>query len=123
MAGEDVDAIGERLLLNACVLTMDPARPQAEAVVLAGDRIAFVGGNAEARAYAHAGARELDLAGQTLVPGFNEAHNHMLAYGLALAQVDAGYPAVQSIEQLKRAIAERAAATPPGEWVRARGYD
>jgi predicted amidohydrolase YtcJ len=115
--------LGERVLLNARVLTMDPERPEAEAVVLAGERIAFVGGNAEARAYAHAGARELDLAGQTVVPGFIESHNHMLGFGLTLAQVDAGHPAVRSIEQLKRALAERAAGTPPGGWVRARGYD
>src|SRR5919199_5446557 len=113
--------LGERVLLNARVLTMDPERPEAEAVVLAGERIAFVGGNAEARAYAHAGARELDLAGQTVVPGFIESHNHMLGFGLTLAQVDAGYPAVRSIEQLKGALAERAAGTTPGQWVRARG--
>src|ERR671933_855707 len=56
-------------------------------------------------------------------PGFGEAHNHMLGFGLTLAQVDAGYPAVRSIEQLKGALAERAAGTTPGQLVRARGYD
>src|SRR5438552_17653278 len=116
------DGLAEQVLLNATVLTMDPARPSAEAAVLAGERIAFVGDNAGARAYAHAGARELDLAGQTLLPGFNEAHSHMQAFGLTLAQIDAGYPAVTSIAQLTRAVAERAATTPAGEWVRGRGY-
>ena len=39
----------DQLFLNANVLTMDPARPTAEAVVVGEGRIAFVGSNAEAR--------------------------------------------------------------------------
>src|SRR5262245_47799627 len=115
--------MADRILLNANVITMDLARPSAEAVVVEGERIAFVGGNDEARGFARAGAEALDLAGQTLVPGFNEAHNHMLTFGLTLAQVDAGYPAVQSIAEIVRAFAARASEIAPGGWVRGRGYD
>ena len=110
--------MSDRILLNANVITMDPARPSAEAVVIEGGRIAFVGGNAEARAFARPGAQAIDLAGQTLVPGFNEAHNHMLTFGQTLTQIDAGYPTVRSIAELLRAFAARARETPPGAWVR-----
>jgi predicted amidohydrolase YtcJ len=113
----------DQLFLNANVLTMDRARPTAEAVVVGEGRIAFVGSNAEARTFARPGARPIDLAGQTLLPGFNEAHNHMISFGLALAQVDAGYPTVRSITALLAAFAERARGVTPGEWVRGRGYD
>jgi hypothetical protein len=113
----------DRIFLNANVITMDPARPSAEAVVVEGGRIAFVGGIAEARDFARPGAGATDLAGQTLVPGFNEAHNHMLTFGLTLAQVDAGYPSVRSIAEIVRAFAARARETPRGGWVRGRGYD
>ncbi len=113
----------DRILLNANVITLDPARPSAEAVVIEGGRIAFVGGNAEARAFARPGAQATDLAGQTLVPGFNEAHNHMLLFGQTLTQVDAGYPTVRSIAEIVRAFAARASETAPGAWVRGRGYD
>lgn len=113
----------DRLLLNANAITMDPDRPSAEAVVIEGGRIAFVGGNAGARAFARPGAVATDLAGQTLVPGFNEAHNHMLTFGQTLALVDAGYPAIRSVAEIARAFAARAAETPPGGWVRGRGYD
>src|SRR5436189_224729 len=77
----------------------------------------------DARAHARPGAREIDLAGQTLLPGFNEAHNHMISFGLALAQVEAGYPAIRSIAAMMEGFAARARTTPPGEWVRGRGYD
>ena len=113
----------DRIFLNANVITMDAARPSAEAVVVEGGRIAFVGGNAEARAFARAGATMTDLAGQTLVPGFNEAHNHMLMFGQTLALVDAGYPTVKSIAEIVRAFAARARETAPSGWVRGRGYD
>lgn len=102
------------LLLNANVLTMDPARPAAEAIVLDGGRIAFVGGIAEARAVARPGARETDLAGQTLIPSFNEAHNHMLGFDLTLRQIDAGYPAVRSIADLA-VLAQDPRAVPPAD--------
>src|SRR5262245_40377217 len=100
--------MADRILLNANVITMDMARPSGEALVEDGVRICWVGGNDVARGCARAGSEALDLAGQTLVPGFNEAHNHMLTFGLTLAQVDAGYPAVQSIAEIVRAFAARA---------------
>ncbi len=112
-----------QLYLNANVLTMNPAQPTAEAVVVEYERIVFVGSIAEARTHARPGARTIDLAGQTLIPGFNEAHNHMITFGLTLVQVDAGYPAIRSIAAMMAAFAERTSTTPDGVWVRGRGYD
>ena len=113
----------ERLLLNAGMLTMDPDRPRAAALVLVGDRIGYVGDVDGARAFAHPGATETDLGGAFVVPGFNEAHNHMIGFGLTLAQVDCRFPTVESIAEIQAAIGERAARTPTGAWVLARGYD
>ena len=113
----------ERLLLNGDIRTMDPDRPHAQALVAVGERIAYVGDNAGARAYAHAGAEETDLGGAFVIPGFIEAHNHMISYGQGAAQVDARFPGVRSIAEIQARIGERARATPAGRWVLARGYD
>jgi predicted amidohydrolase YtcJ len=113
----------ERLLLNADVRTMDPAQPRAAAIVTVGDRIGYVGDAAGARAFAHAGAEEIDLGGAFVIPGFIEAHNHMISFGLGAAQVDARYPGVRSIAEIKSRLGERAARTPAGQWIVARGYD
>ena len=112
-----------QLYLNATVLTMNEAQPTAEAVVVEHGRIGFVGGIAEARDWARPGSRAIDLAGQTLIPGFNEAHNHMITFGLALAQIDASYPAIRSVAALVDAFRARAAETPEATWIRGRGYD
>ena len=61
-----------------------------------------------------AAAPVVDLGGRTVVPGFNDAHNHMAAYGAALNEVPLHAGAVHSIEEIVAAIGERAAVTPAG---------
>jgi predicted amidohydrolase YtcJ len=104
------------LLVNANVITMDQARPRAAAVTVAGGRITGVyDDNPDAT------AREvIDLKGATLIPGFHDAHNHMVGFGLALTEVDLR---VTSIDELYARIGARAADTPAGEWVIGSGYD
>jgi predicted amidohydrolase YtcJ len=112
-----------QIYLNATVLTMNPDQPTAEAVVVEHGRISFVGTIAEAREWARPVSRPIDLAGQTLIPGFNEAHNHMILFGLTLAQIDAGYPAIRSVAAMVEAYRQRAAEMPDAPWIRGRGYD
>lgn len=113
----------ERVLVNARVHTMDPTRPVAGAVGIAGERIAYVGDVAGARAWAHAGATEIDLGGASLLPGFVEAHNHMIAFGLGLNKVDVRPERAPDIPALVAAVAERVRTTAAGGWVEASGYD
>lgn len=72
------DAPQDLVLRNATVLTMDPARPSANAVAIAGDVIAAVGSEAEVLAAAAPGATVVDLGGRIVLPGFNDAHCHLI---------------------------------------------
>jgi hypothetical protein len=126
-------------LVNANVLTMDPARPRASAVTITGGRIEAVAGSpaeanpaevnpaevnpAQFNAAQFNAAQVVDLRGATLLPGFNDAHNHMLGFGMSLAEVDLRSPPIGSLDELYAAIAARAAATAPGDWVVGAGYD
>ena len=104
------------LLVNANVLTMDPERPTASAVAVAGGRIVGVyDGKPDVT-----GKDVIDLRGLTLIPGFNDAHNHMIGFGLSLTEVDlrAG-----SQDELYARVAAKAATTPAGEWIIGSGYD
>jgi predicted amidohydrolase YtcJ len=104
------------LLVNGNVITMDPARPRATAVAVFGGRITGVyDGTPETDA-----ADVIDLKGATLIPGFHDAHNHMIGFGLTLTEVDLR---VAGLDELYARIAERAATTPEGEWVVGSGYD
>ncbi len=75
------------ILMNANVLTIDPSCPRAQAVAIGDGRVLAVGSNDEVRNWVNPGVAVRDLAGQTLLPGFYDSHNHMLLTGLNLAAV------------------------------------
>ena len=106
------------VLVNANVLTMDPGRPRASAIAITHDRIETIDPNELGDA-----SRVIDLHGATVLPGFHDAHNHMIGFGQSLAEVDISSPPIASLDELYAAIAERAAATPAGGWVIGSGYD
>jgi predicted amidohydrolase YtcJ len=67
---------GPTLYYGGDILTMEGDTPHyAEAVVVQGGRIAFVGAKAEAEER-FADAKRVDLAGKILLPGFIDAHGH-----------------------------------------------
>jgi len=108
------------LFVNANVITMDAQRPRASSFVALKDRIVAVG---DGQMPEWGATRRVDLDGMTIVPGFNDAHNHMLNFGLTLCHLDVGHPAARSIQDVVRLVRERASGTPPGEWILARNYD
>jgi predicted amidohydrolase YtcJ len=96
--------------------------PWVEALVYRGSTILAVGALADL-ADRFPAARRLDVEGRTVLPGLIDAHNHFLATGESLSSIDARYAHVASIDDLVRILADAAAATPPGEWVSAFGFD
>jgi predicted amidohydrolase YtcJ len=95
----------------------------AEAVGISGGRIAAVGTRADVEALAGARTRRVDLAGRVAIPAFNEAHMHLLPYGLALSQVNLRAEEVTTLDALLGRVRAAAAAAPRGAWVLGRGYD
>jgi predicted amidohydrolase YtcJ len=65
------------ILYNGRVFTSDDAQPHAEAIAIRGDQITAVGTSAAVRAGAGAKTRLLDLGGRVVIPGINDAHNHI----------------------------------------------
>jgi len=108
------------VLDSANVITVDDDRPRAASIAILGDRIVGVGDRHE---FSTSGARTIDLDGLTVVPGFNDAHNHMAMYGASLNEVPIQPGVARSVEEIVDAIGRRAAETPPGVWVIGAGYD
>src|SRR2546426_6509560 len=64
------------VFVNANVYTVNEKQPRAEAIAVKGDRIVFVGSNANAKRFQGRGTRVIDLHGETVVPGMTDAHYH-----------------------------------------------
>lgn len=113
----------DTVLTNATVMTMDSNRPSAGAIGLRGERIVWVGDADDVSTHLSGPHETMDLGGATVVPGFNDAHNHLLLLGHWLTQVDCSFPTVRAIPEIVAAVGERVATTPECEWIQGRGYD
>lgn len=71
------------VLTNARIFTLDPQAPWAEALAIdAQGLITAVGSQRQVRAEAGAGAQIIDLEGMMVLPGFQDAHLHVIEAGL-----------------------------------------
>src|SRR5215475_14074065 len=109
------------LLINAHVITVDRNKPNAEAIAIQGDRVAWVGTTAEARRRLPRAAQIIDLHGATVLPGLIDAHVHLIALGQSLLRLNLKDVAdeTQAVAMVKQRAAEAAA----GEWIVGWGWD
>jgi predicted amidohydrolase YtcJ len=115
-ASEPADLV----LKNAVVHKVNATRPRTEAVAIRGNRIVAVGGNASVAALVGPKTRVLDLAGRTVVPGFDDAHAHLL--GIGFARLDVDLVGTRSYAEVVDRVAAAVKMRKPGEWVRGRGW-
>jgi predicted amidohydrolase YtcJ len=109
------------ILYNGNILTVNDREPRAQAVAIARSRFLAVGSDSDVLNLASAASKKIDLGGKTVTPGFIDAHSHPAEAGLMhLRMVDCD---LRSISAIQAALRERAAKTPPGEWVLGFKYD
>lgn len=117
-------ATADLILFNARAITMDPARPRAEVVVIRGRDIVAVAGNERLRDFSGRGTTTIDCRGNTVLPGFVDAHCHVHALAESFVAIDVGPRSpVRSIRDIQTVLRQAASREPPGTWLRANGYD
>jgi len=107
------------LYRNARIFTADDPH-WADALVVVDDRIGYVGDEATARRIAGAEFTEVDLDGRLVLPGFVDAHAHVVATGAASDQVDLW--GASDLAEIQRRISEWSAEHPDAPRVRAQGW-
>ncbi len=92
----------------------------ADALAIAGGRIAAVGRAAEVRVLAGPATRVVELAGQTVVPGFIDAHVHPIDGGMTSMECD--LYSVVGADAYGPVISTYAAAHPERPWITGGGW-
>lgn len=102
-------------IVNARVWTGVSSHPEAEAVAIAGETIAFVGTTADVRPLIGRRTRVLDAAGRRVLPGLNDAHAHFVGGGFSLAGSD--LRAARSEAAFAAAVGRKVAGLEAGQWL------
>src|SRR5918993_123050 len=108
------------IVLNGRVYTADGNGTMAEAVAVQGNKILHVGTTREVQRLRRPQTVVVDAQGGAVLPGFNDAHAHLLSGGLSLGQInlsDAKTPL-----EIEETIRIWAAANPEREWITGRGW-
>lgn len=107
--------------LNGRLYTFDANNTIVEAIAVRDERVLAIGKTEEIRPLIGSKTKVFDLKGKSAIPGFHDAHCHILFFGLGLLQID--LCGTKSISEIVRAVEERIRTTPPGKWVIAWGYN
>jgi predicted amidohydrolase YtcJ len=117
MSASDADLI----LTGGTVWTMDSRRPRAEAVAVRGGRIVGVGTARDVDAQRGPRTRHVDLAGRTLLPGFQDAHVHPSMAAIELLRCPL-HDLPPTLDAYLEAIRIYANANPDLAWIEGAGW-
>jgi len=92
------------IIRNGAIRTMDEARPAAQSIAVLGNRIVRVGSDAECAPLEGPETRVIDAGGNTVLPGFNEAHLHIFGGSISLQQLSVA--TVKGVGDLAARIAD-----------------
>src|ERR1044071_6577446 len=110
----------QTVFVNGNIYTMTEKQPRAEAIAVKGDRIVFVGSNADAKKYQTDGARTVDLGGKTVVPGLTDSHCHI--FGIGEREMTLNLEGTDTLEAFLAKVKERVSKTEKGKWITGRGW-
>ena len=114
----------DTVLRGGKIITVDEKDNVCQALAIKYGMIAYVGSDEGVEKFIKKKTKVIHLNGRCVTPGFITTHEHFLRYGLnALFGIDLWYPKVKSIDDIIKAVAEKAAETPKGEWVFGWGWD
>ena len=108
------------LVTNGPIWTGNPAQPWAQAVIVSGRSISFVGTRAGAEEFLTDSTELVDLNGGMCLPGFIDAHNHLAS--MALVKLGVNLSGIVGRAAVLSAIATWVAEQPPDAPLRGHGW-
>lgn len=110
----------DMVLLNGNVVTMERARPTAQAIAIKSDRILAIGSNEAIRNHVGESTQVVNLDGNFTMPGFIEGHAHFVGLGESMMMLD--LTKAKNWDDIVEQVEEAAKVTPAGQWIVGRGW-
>ena len=110
----------DMVLTNARIYTVDSKEPWAQAMAVRAGRIIAVGSDEEIEAFQGPSTKVIDAEGHMVLPGFVDAHVHMMAGAATLEQVSLNE--AETIGDFQKLIKDYAAAHPGKKWIQGMGW-
>src|SRR4051812_22414268 len=108
------------IITNGKVFTSDTSKLYVQALAIKGNKIIASGSNEEITKLASSNTKKIDIQGKTVVPGFNDAHDHPAFTAIvgktfnANAELNfAGLTKAAVIDSVSRMLED----AKPGEWI------
>jgi predicted amidohydrolase YtcJ len=117
---DDSDGPIDIIIHNARVYTAGPDADMADAIAVRGNQILRVGSEREVTRLRRPQTTVIDARGAAVLPGFNDAHVHLIGGGLSLEQIDLTDAA--TLEDIQAHIKSWAAQNADAPWVLGRGW-
>ncbi|WP_207513753.1 amidohydrolase [Longitalea luteola] len=108
------------IIINGKITTLDPARPEAEAVAITTNRIAATGTNTEILKWKGKTTKIIDARNNRVIPGLFDSHLHVIRGG-RFYNSELRWDGVTSLKRALEMLKEQAQRTPAGQWVRVVG--
>ncbi len=112
------------ILINTNITTLDPLFPKAAWVAIANDKFFKIGYGDDWKDLNTKSSHIVDCSGKTVLPGFIDAHLHIVSYAKSLVTLNLS-PSnnVFSISDIQSIIHRYSRNRPPGTWIFGKGYN
>ncbi len=117
---DDSNGPVDLIVHNAVVFSGDASASMAEAVAVRANQVLKVGSNREIMRMRRPQTVTIDAKGAAVLPGFNDAHLHLVEGGLALSGVD--LTSTATVAEASERVRAWAEAHPDSKWVIGRGW-
>ena len=103
------------IVTNAFVRTMDDKLSRAQSIAVSGNKIIFVGKDSDAKKFTDAKTNVIDAKGKVVIPGFNDAHVHILGMGNLFSAIDLRF--IRTPQEMVEKIKYQIRFLPKNRWV------